>query len=47
MSGLDLVLLLHQLPEARFGDDEVGSEDFVFVDSRVLFVDGGSGAAND
>lgn len=46
LGGLDLVLVVHESPEAGFGDDVVVGEDFVLEDGGVGVGLGGSGAAN-
>jgi len=46
LGNLNLVLVVHETPEARLGDDVVGGEDFVLVDGGVLVGVGGSFATN-
>jgi len=47
LGGLNLILVVHESPEAGFGDDVVGSEDFVLEDGGVSVLLGGSFATND
>lgn len=47
LGGLDLVLVVHEAPEAGLGDDVVGGEDLVLVDGGVLVGVGGGFATND
>ena len=47
LGGLNLVLIVHESPEAGLGDDVVGGEDFVFEDGGVGVLFGGSFATND
>ena len=47
LGRLDLVLVVHEAPEAGLGDDVVGGEDLILVDGGVLVRVGGGFAAND
>lgn len=47
LGGLDLVLVVHEAPEAGLGDDVVGGEDLVLEDGGVGVLLGGGFAADD
>jgi len=47
LGGLNLILVVHESPEAGFGDDVVGGEDFVLEDGGVSVLLGGSFATDD
>ena len=47
LGGLNLILVVHESPEAGFGDDVVGGEDFVLEDGGVGVLLGGSFATDD
>lgn len=47
LGGLNLILVVHESPEAGFGDDVVGGENFVLEDGGVSVLLGGSFATDD